>query len=319
VSRVVVAGGAGFLGSHLCRALLDRGDAVVVVDNLVTGDERNVADLADRGGFTFVRADVVDGVDIPGPLDAVMNLASPASPKEFASLPLEILRVGSRGTEMLLELARAKKARFFQASTSEVYGDPLVHPQTEGYFGNVNPIGVRAVYDEAKRFGEAITMAFHRRYGTEVRIARIFNTYGPGMRPDDGRVVSNFVTQALRGDPLTVYGNGGQTRSFCYVSDEIKGLLALLDSDVTGPVNIGNPDEFTVLDLARQVLELTGSSSPLTFEARPPGDPVQRRPDITMARSLLGWEPEVPLRDGLVRVVAWFAEQLGRARGGLPR
>jgi nucleoside-diphosphate-sugar epimerase len=220
---------------------------------------------------------------------------------------------------VLLELARAKGARFFQASTSEVYGDPLVHPQTEAYYGNVNPVGERSVYDEAKRFGEALTMAFHRRYGIEVRIVRIFNTYGPLMRPDDGRVVSNFITQALRGEPLTIYGDGTQTRSFCYASDLVRGFLALLDSEHTGPVNVGNPDEFTVLELANQVLEVTRSTSPLVFRPRPPDDPAQRRPDITMARTLLGWEPEVALREGLERTVPWFAQQLGHVASSRSR
>jgi dTDP-glucose 4,6-dehydratase len=311
VSRVVVAGGAGFLGAHLCRALLDRGDQVVAVDNLVTGNERNLADLAGRAGFEFVRQDVVEGVTVDGPVDAVMNLASPASPKDFATIPLEILRVGSRGTERLLELALANGARFFQASTSEVYGDPLVHPQTETYWGNVNPVGPRAVYDEAKRYGEAITMAYHRQYGLVVRIVRIFNTYGPLMRPDDGRVVSNLIAQALQGEPLTIYGDGRQTRSFCYASDEVRGFLALLDSDVTGPVNIGNPDEFTMLELAKEVLDVTGSSSGLVYEPLPQDDPTQRRPDITLARTVLKWEPSVSLRDGLELTVPWFAEQLG--------
>ena len=314
MSRIVVAGGAGFLGAHLSRALLGRGDRVVAIDNLVTGTERNIVDLSDQPGFSFVRCDITDGVEVEGPLDAVMNLASPASPKDFATLPLEILRVGSVGTESLLRLAHAKGARFFQASTSEVYGDPLVHPQPETYWGNVNPIGPRAVYDESKRFGEALTMAYHRFHHLEVRIARIFNTYGPLMRPGDGRVVSNFITQALRGEPLTVYGDGSQTRSFCYADDEVQGFIALLDSDHTGPINIGNPAEFTMLELAELVLEVTGSSSELAFVPLPEDDPVQRRPDITLAATLLGWKPQVPLREGLERTVAWFADQPDIAR-----
>jgi nucleoside-diphosphate-sugar epimerase len=314
MSRVVVAGGAGFLGSHLCRALLDRGDEVVAVDNLVTGTEANLAGLLDRPGFTIARRDVTEGVAIDGPVGAVMNLASPASPKDFATIPLEILRVGSAGTERLLQLAMEKGARFFQASTSEVYGDPLVHPQPETYWGNVNPVGPRSVYDEAKRFGEALTMAYHRRFGLDVRIVRIFNTYGPLMRPDDGRVVSNFITQALRGAPLTVYGNGTQTRSFCYASDEVRGFLALLDSDYVGPINVGNPYEFTMLELAENVLKVTGSSSTLVFEPLPQDDPTQRRPDITLARTVLGWEPEVPLAAGLELTVPWFIDQLGIRR-----
>ncbi len=306
-----MAGGAGFLGTHLCRALLDRGDEVVAVDNLATGSQRNVDELLDRPRFTFIHQDVVEGVTVDGPLDAVMNLASPASPKDFATMPIEILRVGSAGTEQMLKLALAKQALFFQASTSEIYGEPFVHPQPETYWGNVNPIGPRAVYDEAKRFGEALTMAYHRRYGLDVRIVRIFNTYGPLMRPDDGRVVSNFITQALRGEAITVYGEGRQTRSFCYATDEVRGFIALLDSDYSGPVNIGNPDEFTMLELAEQVLEVTGSSSPLAFAPLPEDDPTQRRPDITLARSVLGWEPRVSLREGLERTTPWFAGQLG--------
>jgi nucleoside-diphosphate-sugar epimerase len=314
VSRVVVAGGAGFLGAHLCRALLDRGDEVIAVDNLITGSESNLAGLLGRPGFEFLRQDVVAGVAIDGPLDAVMNLASPASPKDFETIPLETLRVGSAGTERLLELAMAAGACFFQASTSEVYGDPLVHPQPESYWGNVNPLGPRSVYDEAKRFGEALTMAYHRHHGLDVRIVRIFNTYGPLMRPDDGRVVSTFVTQALRGRPLTIYGDGTQTRSFCYVSDEVRGFLALLDSDYVGPVNIGNAAEFSMLELAEQVLRVTGSVSSLVFAPLPEDDPIQRQPDITLASSLLGWEPLITLTEGLELTVPWFADQLGARR-----
>jgi len=309
--RVVVTGGAGFLGSHLCRALLARGDAVVVVDNLVTGSPDNVAGLAGEGDFTFVQADVSDGLDVGGAVDAVLHLASPASPVDFGRIPVEILRVGSEGTRNTLELARAKGARYFLASTSEVYGDPLVHPQPETYWGNVNPNGPRSVYDEAKRFAEAMAMAYHRHHGVDVRIVRIFNTYGPRMRPDDGRVVSNFLVQALAGDPLTVHGDGKQTRSFCYVDDEVRGLLALLDSDHVGPVNIGNPDEFTVLELAEKVLALTGSPAELRFDPRPVDDPAQRRPDLTLARSLLGWEPRIGLDEGLARTAEWFGRSSG--------
>jgi dTDP-glucose 4,6-dehydratase len=308
LSRIVVAGGAGFLGAHLCRALLDRGDEVVVVDNYSTGSARNVGLFGDQPGYRFVCRDVVEGIDIDGPVDAVMNLASPASPADFAVMPIQILQVGSMGTQHLLDLALAKGARFFQASTSEVYGDPEVHPQPETYWGRVNPIGPRGVYDEAKRFGEALTMAYHRVHGLQVRIARIFNTYGPYMRANDGRVVSNFISQALDGTPLTVHGDGSQTRSFCYATDEIRGLLAVLDGDYVGPINIGNPAEFTVLQLAELVLELTGSTADIVFRDLPEDDPLQRRPDITLARSLLGWEPQVELRDGIQRTVAWFAE-----------
>ncbi|MDQ6613889.1 MAG: SDR family oxidoreductase [Actinomycetota bacterium] len=305
MSRVVVAGGAGFLGSHLCRVLLARGDDVVAVDNLITGSKRNIEALADEPGFAFQYADVIDGVVVDGPVDAVMNLASPASPADFAVIPLQILQVGSTGTKNLLDLALAKQARFFQASTSEVYGDPTEHPQSESYWGNVNPIGPRSVYDEAKRFGEALTMAYHRVHGADVRIVRIFNTYGPQMRPDDGRVVSNFINQALLGKPLTVYGDGSQTRSFCYAADEVAGFLAVLDSDHVGPVNVGNPSQFTVLDLAHLVLEITGSPSGITFVDLPQDDPTQRCPDITLARTL-GWQPKVALREGIEQTTAWF-------------
>jgi nucleoside-diphosphate-sugar epimerase len=305
LSRIVVAGGAGFLGSHLCQALLARGDEVVAVDNLITGSRANIDSLQGNPGFTFQHTDVIAGVAVDGPVDAVMNLASPASPADFAVIPIEILQVGSAGTKNLLDLALDKGARFFQASTSEVYGDPTEHPQRETYWGHVNPIGPRSVYDEAKRFGEAITMAYHRVHGLDVRIVRIFNTYGPHMRPDDGRVVSNFITQALAGKALTVYGSGTQTRSFCYATDEVAGFLAVLESDHIGPVNVGNPGEFTVLDLARLVLDVTASASEIVFEDLPADDPTQRCPDITLARSL-GWEPRVALRDGVEATAAWF-------------
>lgn len=309
--RVVVAGGAGFLGSHLCRALLARGDDVVCVDNLVTGSRQNIADLMDHKGFTFVVHDVSDHVDIPGEVDGVMHLASPASPKDFTEIPIKILKVGSLGTHNLLGLALSRGARFFLASTSEVYGDPLVHPQTESYWGNVNAIGPRGVYDEAKRFGEAMTMAYHRQHGVDVRIVRIFNTYGPRMRPDDGRVVSNFIVQALRGEPLTVQGDGSQTRSFTYVDDEIRGFLDLFESGYVGPVNIGNPNEVTVAELAELVMELTGTSSSVVNIPLREDDPARRRPDITLARSELGWEPEIDLREGLARTIEWFRCRLG--------
>jgi nucleoside-diphosphate-sugar epimerase len=304
--RVVVSGGAGFLGSHLCASLLARGDEVVCIDNLVTGREANVATLVTNPGFSFIRHDVSNHVIVDGAVDAVMHLASPASPKDFSEIPIKILKVGSLGTHNLLGLAKAKGAKFFLASTSEVYGDPEVHPQPETYWGHVNPIGPRGVYDEAKRFAEAITMAYHRQHGVDVRIVRIFNVYGERMRPDDGRVVSNFIVQALSGKPLTIYGDGSQTRSFCYVADEIRGFLALLDSDYVGPVNVGNPNEFTVEELAHLVLEVTGSDSPIHREPLPVDDPTRRRPDLTLARRLFGWEPEVDLRTGLVRTAEWF-------------
>jgi dTDP-glucose 4,6-dehydratase len=289
--RVLVAGGAGFLGSHLCDALLARGDEVVCVDNCVTGSDANVAHLAEHPRFELLRHDVTDPCDglVDGDLDVVMNLASPASPKDYLALPLETLAVGSTGTRNLLDLALVQDARFFMASTSEVYGDPLVHPQTEAYWGHVNPIGERSVYDEAKRFSEALTAAYRRTHGLDTRIVRIFNTYGPRMQVDDGRVVSNFIVQALRGEPLTIYGDGSQTRSFCYVADEVDGFLALLDGDEPGPVNIGNPDEFTMLELADLVIELTGSTAGTEHRPLPSDDPRQRRPDITVARERLGW------------------------------
>jgi dTDP-glucose 4,6-dehydratase len=311
MSRVVVTGGAGFLGSHLCRKLLDRGDTVVAVDNLVTGNLDNLAGLSAHPDFTFVHSDVSNFLHVPGRVDAVLHFASPASPADFERIPIQILKVGSRGTLNTLGLAKDKGARYFLASTSEVYGDPLVHPQPETYWGNVNPIGPRGVYDESKRFAEALTMAYHRHHGVDVRIVRIFNTYGPHMRPDDGRVVSNFIVQALAGKPITIYGDGKQSRSFCFVDDEIRGLLALLDSDYVGPVNIGNPNEFTVLELAEKVLALTGSSSELRFDPRPVDDPMQRKPDLGLARSVLGWEPEITLEQGLVRTTEWFAAVTG--------
>lgn len=308
--RVVVAGGAGFLGSHLCDALLDRGDSVVCLDSFITGSPDNVEHLRGRDDFELIKHDVTESIVVDGAVDAVMNLASPASPKDYYELPIETLDVGSIGTRNLLELARHHDARFFMASTSEVYGDPSVHPQTEDYWGNVNPIGPRSMYDEAKRFSEALTFAYHRAHGVPIRVVRIFNTYGPRMQPDDGRVVSNFVTQALRGEPLTIYGDGTQTRSFCYVDDEIRGFLALLDSDEIGPVNIGNPGEFTMLELAELVTELTASAAGIVFEPLPSDDPKQRQPDITIARERLGWEPTVDLRTGLGRTIEFFRSAL---------
>jgi dTDP-glucose 4,6-dehydratase len=308
--RVVVTGGSGFLGSHLCRALLARGDEVIAIDNLVTGALRNIEDLIGTPGFTFQHHDVSNYVHVSGHVDAVMHLASPASPADFERIPIQILKVGSRGTQHALGLAKDKGARFFLASTSEVYGDPLVHPQPESYWGNVNPIGPRGVYDEAKRFAEAMTFAYHRYHQVDVRVVRIFNTYGPAMRPDDGRAVSNFLVQALHGKPITVFGDGSQSRSFTYVDDEIRGFLALLDSDQTGPMNIGNDHEFTILELAQLAIEVTGSTSEIVFEPRPVDDPTQRKPDLTLARSTLGWEPEVQLREGLQRTAEYFRSVL---------
>ncbi|HUQ63954.1 MAG TPA: UDP-glucuronic acid decarboxylase family protein [Acidimicrobiales bacterium] len=305
--RVVLTGAAGFLGSHLCRALLERGDEVVAVDNLVTGRFSNIADLTETGRLTFLEHDVSKPFEIDGTVDAVMHFASPASPVDFTRIAIPIMKVGSLGTHNTLGLALTKGARYFLASTSEIYGDPLVHPQPESYTGNVNPVGPRAIYDEAKRFAEAMTMAYHRAHGIDVRIVRIFNTYGTYMRADDGRVVSNFLVQALAGKPLTVQGDGSQTRSFCYVDDEVRGILALLDSDYVGPVNIGNPNEYQVMQLAKAALEVTGSDSEILFVPLPIDDPSRRRPDISLARRLLGWEPEIDLHEGLTRTAAWFS------------
>ncbi len=310
MARIVVTGGAGFLGSHLCDRLIARGDEVVCFDNLVTGLGSNIEHLLAEDRFQFEQQDVTEPFSVDGDVDAVMHLASPASPVDFGRIPIEILNVGSRGTEHGLQLAEIKGARFFLASTSEVYGDPLVHPQPETYWGNVNPIGPRGVYDEAKRYAEALTMAYHRARGVEVRIVRIFNTYGPRMRPEDGRVVSNFITQALQGQPLTVYGDGSQTRSFCYVDDQIDGQLTLLASDVTGPVNVGNDREFTMLELAEAVIAVTGSQSDIVFEALPADDPTRRRPDLTEAGTKLGWKPQVDLVDGLAKTTDHFRELL---------
>jgi dTDP-glucose 4,6-dehydratase len=307
LGRVVVTGGAGFLGSHLCRELLNAGNEVIAIDNLITGSLSNVAELSAHHEFTFVEHDVSNYIDVGGPVDAVLHFASPASPRDYLEHPIKTLKVGSLGTHNTLGLAKDKGARYFLASTSEVYGDPLEHPQTESYWGHVNPIGPRGVYDEAKRFAEAMTMAYHRSHGVDVRIVRIFNTFGPRMRPLDGRVVSNFIVQAVAGKPLTVYGDGSQTRSFCYVDDEVRGMLALLASDFVGPVNIGNPNEFSVRELAEIVLEVTGSSSELVFEPLPVDDPTQRRPDISLAREILGWEPTVDLHTGVARTAEWFA------------
>jgi dTDP-glucose 4,6-dehydratase len=319
MSKVVVAGGAGLIGSFMCEALVARGDDVTAVDNFLTGRPENLASLDEHACFRLLEHDVCRPLRVDGPVDVIYDLASPASPDDFDRLPLEILAVGSIGTGNLLELARVKGARFVLASTSEVYGDPHVHPQIEDYWGNVNPIGPRSCYDEAKRFAEALSTAHARVHGLDVRIARIFNTYGPRMKPDDGRVVTALLVQALSGQPLTIFGDGSHTRSFCYVEDEVAGIIALGDHPGTlpGPVNIGSPDEITIRELADMILSLTGSSSSVVSVPLPPGrdgDPTRRRPDITRARELLGWEPTIGLREGLTRTIASMAQPLASER-----
>jgi len=312
--RVLITGVAGFLGSHLADRFLRDGHEVVGLDNFLTGSPENIAHLTGHPGFSFLRHNISEFTYVAGPLDGVLHFASPASPVDYLELPIQTLKVGSLGTHNALGVALAKGARFLLASTSEVYGDPLVHPQPEHYWGNVNPIGPRGCYDEAKRFAEAMTMAYHRAQGVDTRIVRIFNTYGPRMRPNDGRVVSNFIMQALRGEPLTLYGDGSQTRSFCFVSDEVEGIYRLFQSGVTDPVNIGNPDEFTVRQLAELVLEMTGSTSAITSLPLPADDPKVRQPDITRARERLGWAPTIPLREGLRATIDYFRGLPGSAR-----
>ena len=312
--RILITGGAGFIGSHLCDRLLADGHEVTAIDNLSTGNVDNIARLAGHNHFHFVKHDVTNYIFVEGHLDAVLHLASLPSPVDYLNLPIQTLKVGALGTHKTLGLALGKGARFLLASTSEVYGDPLMHPQHEDYWGNVNPVGPRGVYDESKRFAEALTVAYHRYHGVDTRIARIFNTYGSRMRLDDGRVVPNFVCQALRGEPLTIYDDGSRTRSFCYVSDMVEGMVRLFYSDETMPVNLGNPDEMTILEFAHKVLELTGSSSPITFtkptDARTADDPKVRCPDIGKARRVLEWEPQVGLEEGLRQTVAYFRKKL---------
>ena len=311
MARAVITGGAGFLGSHLSDRLLAEGYDVVAVDNLVTGSEDNIAHLRGNPRFEYVRQDITQPYTVGGPVDLVYHFASPASPVDYLELPLETLLVGSIGTHHTLDLARDKGARFLVASTSEVYGDPAVHPQPEEYFGNVNPNGTRSVYDEAKRYAEAVTFAYRRKFDMDAKIVRIFNTYGPRMRIKDGRVVPAFISQALRGEPLTVFGDGKQTRSFCYVSDLIDGIYKLSVSEQSGPINVGNPIERTMLEFAEEILKATGSGSPVIHVPLPTADdPKQRRPDITKARTLLGWEPRVPLEEGLKETIAYFKTKL---------
>jgi dTDP-glucose 4,6-dehydratase len=310
--RAVVTGGAGFLGSHLCDRLLAEGMEVVCIDNLLTGSMANVEHLFGVDGFTFEKYDVTNYIHVPGKVDFVLHFASPASPIDYLELPIQTLKVGSLGTHKALGLAKAKGARFLLASTSEVYGDPLMHPQSESYWGNVNPVGPRGVYDEAKRFSEAMTMAYQRFHGVSTRIVRIFNTFGPRMRPRDGRVVPAFISQVLAGEPLTVFGDGSQTRSFCYVDDEIEGVVRVLFSEIGDPVNIGNPAEMTVLQFAETIRRLVGNHVPIEFRPLPVDDPRVRQPDITLARTRLGWEPRVPLEEGLRRTIAYFRERRER-------
>ena len=312
--RVLITGAAGFLGSHLCDRFLREGHTVVGLDNFVTGSPDNVAHLVGNDRFQFVRHNISEYTYVAGPLQGVLHFASPASPIDYLELPIQALKVGSLGTHNALGIAKAKGARFFLASTSEVYGDPLEHPQRESYWGNVNPIGPRGVYDEAKRFAEAITMAYHRYHGLDTRIVRIFNTYGPRMRPRDGRVVSNFIVQALNGEDLTIYGDGSQTRSFCYVEDEVDGIYRLFMNGDAQPTNVGNPIEFTVRQLAEMVIELTRTNSRIISEPLPQDDPKVRKPDITRARTMLGWEPKIALREGLARTIEYFRGLVGSER-----
>jgi len=304
--RVVVTGGAGFIGSHLCDALIRENHEVVCLDNLITGNLANVEHLFGNDRFRFIKHDVTEYIHVPGDVHFILHFASPASPIDFERIPIQILKVGALGTHKTLGLARAKGAAFLLASTSECYGDPLVHPQPETYWGNVNPVGIRGVYDEAKRFAEAMTMAYHRHHGINTHIVRIFNTYGSRMRPDDGRAIPAFISQALKGEPITVFGDGSQTRSFQYIDDLVRGVLALMNSDEHLPVNIGNPDEYTILQLAETIIELTGSTSEIVHRPLPPDDPKIRQPDITKARTLLGWQPVVSLKEGLERTIEWF-------------
>ena len=310
MARVVVLGASGFLGSHLCDYLIGRGDEVVGIDDLSSSTGANLRTLESESRFTFVKCNISEGIAVDGHVDAVLNFASPASPPRYLEMPIHTLRTGSQGTENALQFALEKNARFIMASTSEVYGDPTVSPQSETYWGNVNSIGERSCYDEAKRYAEALCMAYKRQHNVDLGIVRIFNTYGPRLDPNDGRVVSNFVCQAIQGHDLTVYGDGSQTRSFCFVDDEIRGIIALLDSDECGPINIGNPVEFTMLELAEIVLELTGSSSKVVHKPLPSDDPMQRCPNITKAQQLLGWEPKVNLREGLAQTIDWFRATL---------
>lgn len=304
--RVLITGGSGFIGSHLCEYFLNKGFSVVCMDNLLTGDIKNIEHLFSNPDFTFIKQDVTNYIHIPGKLDYILHFASPASPIDYHNLPIQTLKVGALGTHKTLGLAKEKKARFLIASTSEIYGDPLIHPQNEDYWGNVNPIGPRGVYDEAKRFAEAMTMAYHRYHGVDTRIVRIFNTYGPKMRVNDGRAIPTFISQALKNEDITAFGDGNQTRSFCFISDLVEGIFRLLMSDYVYPVNIGNPYEMTINELAKKVIEMTNSSSKIVYQPLPEDDPKVRQPDITRARTILGWEPKVTLEEGLKSTITYF-------------
>ena len=306
MKTIVITGGAGFIGSHLCRLFLAENNRVICVDNLLTGNKNNIQALLHHANFVYVQSDVSDHFEIEGPVDYILHFASPASPADYQKYPIQTLKVGSLGTHNALGVARLKKAVFLLASTSEVYGDPLVHPQPEDYWGNVNPVGPRGVYDEAKRFAEAIALAYHRTHGLDVKIARIFNTFGPLMRQNDGRAIPNFLTQALVGDPVTIFGNGSQTRSFCYIDDLVQGIKALLYSSCNEPVNLGNPKEMNLLELAKLIIELTGSKSKIKYEELPQDDPKVRQPDIKKAKKMLGWEPKVSVQEGLLETIEYF-------------
>ncbi|MCS7229676.1 MAG: SDR family oxidoreductase [Candidatus Kryptonium sp.] len=313
MARVVITGGAGFIGSHLCDRFIAEGDEVICLDNLITGNLDNIAHLFGHPKFKFIKYDVTEFLYVPGEVDYILHFASPASPMDYVKYPIQTLKVGALGTHKALGLAKAKGARFLLASTSEVYGDPLVHPQSEEYWGNVNPIGIRGVYDEAKRFAEAMTMAYHRYHGLDTRIVRIFNTYGPRMRTDDGRAIPAFMTQALKGEDITVFGDGKQTRSICYIDDLVDGIFKLLMSNYVYPINLGNPDEVTILDLAMEIKELAKSKSQIVFKPLPPDDPKVRKPDITKAKEILGWEPKISRKEGLTKTLEYFKHKLGIA------
>lgn len=308
--RILITGGAGFIGSHLCDRFMSEGHEVICLDNLLTGTTDNIAHLAGKSNFFFIKQDVTNYIFVEGKVEAILHFASPASPVDYLNYPIQTLKVGSLGTHKALGLAKEKKARFLLASTSEVYGDPLTHPQREDYWGNVNPIGPRGVYDEAKRFAEAMTMAYHRYHGVDTRIARIFNTYGPRMRLDDGRVVPNFILQALQGEDLTVYGDGSQTRSFCYVDDLVEGIVRLLFSGETGPINLGNPGEYSILEFAREIIAISGSRSRIIFQPLPEDDPRVRQPDIGKAKKILNWAPKIELREGIQKTIPYFEKKL---------